>query len=167
MIYKDLNLLTPQFRQKVELWLAENPDVKIFETWRSYTRQLWLYAQGRSRPGAKITWTLKSMHQLGKAVDIGQPYPVSENQWRQLADSAKKYGIDWSYDLFKNERAHFQDDNNPLNPTLMPIPQWAEETVNEMKEAGITTDPNSQVGSLPLYHILAVVAKFVKFIIKK
>jgi len=30
-------------------------------------------------------------------------------QWRKIADSAKKYGIDWGYDLWKRDKPHFQN----------------------------------------------------------
>ena len=35
-------------------------------------------------------------------------------QWRVVADVAKKYGIDWGYDLWKWDQPHFQDNGQPL-----------------------------------------------------
>ncbi len=167
MIYKNLDKLEPKFRQKVELWLAENPQIFITESWRSYTRQLQLYAQGRWADGKIVTWILKSNHQLGLAVDIAfngkRLYPADFAIWQKVADSAKKFGIDWSHDLGWAERAHFQCNKKPLNPIFMSIPPWAEQTVAEMKSAGIETDPKKTVGELPLYHLLAIVRKFIKF----
>ncbi len=105
------------------------------------------------------------MHQLGKAIDIQFAGAIPNpdwSKWRIVADSAKKFGIDWMYDLNKLEKSHFQDDGTPLNPFLMQIPDWAKETVAEMKAAGIETDPQTEVGSMKLYHLMAVIDKFQK-----
>jgi peptidoglycan L-alanyl-D-glutamate endopeptidase CwlK len=42
----------------------------LVETYRPQTRQNYLYAQGRTAPGNKITWTLNSIHTLRNAVDV-------------------------------------------------------------------------------------------------
>ncbi len=147
MIYKDLDKLDPKFRQKVELWLAENPQIFITESWRSYTRQLQLYAQGRWEDGRIVTWTLKSNHQLGLAVDIGfhgkELYPTDWAKWKKVGDSAKKFGIDWSHDLGWAEHAHFQCNGKNLNPIFMQepftIPDWAVPACKKAKEKGIIT----------------------------
>jgi peptidoglycan L-alanyl-D-glutamate endopeptidase CwlK len=44
--------------------------VRIGEVRRSYDRQRWLYAQGRTRPGPVVTWTLDSKHLRGRAFDF-------------------------------------------------------------------------------------------------
>lgn len=44
-------------------------DFTVIEGRRTLARQKELYAQGRTKPGAKVTWTLKSKHIDGKAVD--------------------------------------------------------------------------------------------------
>jgi hypothetical protein len=41
------------------------------------------------------------------------------------------------------------------------IPDWAKPTVKQMLDNKIETDPKTKVGDLPLYHLLAVVKKFV------
>lgn len=51
-------------------------DFKVIEGVRSLERQKFLYAQGRTRPGPKVTWTLNSKHFVnvktgyGHAVDL-------------------------------------------------------------------------------------------------
>lgn len=55
-------------------------DFKVQEGVRSPERQRELYAQGRTKPGKKVTWTLKSNHFIqsdgfGHAADL-VPYPV-------------------------------------------------------------------------------------------
>lgn len=56
-------------------------DFKVLEGVRTPERQKELYAQGRTKPGPKVTWTLTSNHFVnpktgyGHAVDL-VPYPV-------------------------------------------------------------------------------------------
>ncbi len=45
-------------------------DVSVVETVRSQERQDFLYEQGRTRPGAVVTWTRDSAHLSGDAVDV-------------------------------------------------------------------------------------------------
>ena len=70
----DVDALVPYVASRVRTVLARMEargfDPVVFETKRSLDRQLWLYAQGRTRKGPKITWTLTSKHITGKAVDI-------------------------------------------------------------------------------------------------
>ena len=76
MIINSLDKLTGEFKTKSKVLMEVCNALKIrispFETWRSVTRQKWLVAQGKS-------WTLKSKHLEGKAVDrvfktaAGQP----------------------------------------------------------------------------------------------
>lgn len=42
-----------------ECFKAGIVDIFITETFRSQARQNYLYEQGRTRPGQKVTWTLK------------------------------------------------------------------------------------------------------------
>lgn len=71
---RDMNLLHPTFRPRIERWLAKARsagfNVRVTETFRTMERQRWLYASGRSRPGPIVTNTLKSSHRMGIAVDI-------------------------------------------------------------------------------------------------
>lgn len=45
-------------------------DVLVVEGLRSRQRQSELYAQGRTKPGKIVTWTLESKHLQGRAVDL-------------------------------------------------------------------------------------------------
>lgn len=73
---RDLAHLHPQMRQRVQQALekmdAEGLAFRVFEAYRSPERQQWLFAQGRTRPGGKVTnaeaW--QSFHQYGLAVDM-------------------------------------------------------------------------------------------------
>lgn len=44
--------------------------VMVVEGLRSKQRQADLYAQGRTKPGKVVTWTLRSKHLEGRAVDL-------------------------------------------------------------------------------------------------
>lgn len=34
--------------------------------------------------------------------------------WREIAEVANKYGIDWGYDLWETDKPHFQDNGKPF-----------------------------------------------------
>ena len=100
---------------------------------RTFQRQAELYARGRTtneliekgivgiegRPDkSRITWTLKSYHMTGNAFDI-YCYFDGRASWdmkylepiaRHLIKVASDYGIilNWGYDLWKKDGAHFQ-----------------------------------------------------------
>ena len=42
----------------------------VVETYRSQVRKNYLYSQGRTAPGAKVTWTQSSIHTQRNAVDV-------------------------------------------------------------------------------------------------
>lgn len=53
-------------------------DFMVLEGVRTVARQKQLYAQGRTAPGNIVTWTMRSKHIEGKAVDL-VPWPVDWN----------------------------------------------------------------------------------------
>jgi hypothetical protein len=58
-----------RWKRQVE---AEFPqfEVILLETRRTEARQRWLFAQGRTRKGKIVTWTMDSRHRFGLAVDF-------------------------------------------------------------------------------------------------
>jgi hypothetical protein len=73
---RSLEHLEYGFRVKVNkllsaMW-AKGYDAVAFETLRSAKRQAWLYSIGRTRQRNRkpVTFTLRSNHQSGRAVDI-------------------------------------------------------------------------------------------------
>lgn len=56
----------------------------VVEGLRSKARQQELYAQGRTKPGKVVTWTLKSKHIDGKAVDLA-PVVNGQIDWNDLS----------------------------------------------------------------------------------
>lgn len=82
----------PDLVRVVELCLHKYTpiDFTVIEGVRSLTRQKELYAQGRTKPGPKVTWSMQSRHLVQKggfgcAVDIG-PFDVKGNiLWNDTA----------------------------------------------------------------------------------
>ena len=85
-------------------------DFTVMEGVRTLERQRELYAQGRTAPGKIVTWTMKSRHIEGKAVDL-VPYPLDWNdieKFNKIKDAmfqaAKeldvnlRWGADWDGD---------------------------------------------------------------------
>lgn len=72
---RDTAALAPELQQKlgrvVQRMKTEfGHDVTVVETVRSQARQDALYEQGRTQPGAVVTWTRDSAHTRGEAVDV-------------------------------------------------------------------------------------------------
>jgi len=102
MPVRDMQLLLPSFRERVELVLerlrARGFDPVVWETYRSPARAKQLVARRRSRVRGL------SMHCYGAAVDI-----ISESRkwsWPQffnaLGDEAKRLGLTWGGDWNAN-----------------------------------------------------------------
>lgn len=66
-----LNILAQeQLKAALETIKKQGVNPLVLETKRSKERQAWLYAQGRTRPGNIVTWTMNSIHITGFAVDL-------------------------------------------------------------------------------------------------
>ena len=101
--------LHPVFREKARALLdtleAERLPFRLFEGFRSPERQHYLYAQGRTRPGAIVTkarpWT--SYHQYGLAGDFvifeqgawsWDAGGVNAKRWKRLAEAGRQLGLE-------------------------------------------------------------------------
>ncbi|MBL9180983.1 MAG: D-alanyl-D-alanine carboxypeptidase family protein [Verrucomicrobiaceae bacterium] len=109
----DTSVLHPVVRQKVAQVLAqleaEGIPLRVFESYRTPTRQAHLYAQGRTRSGNKVTnaeaW--ESYHQYGLAVDLvffengewhwgkNQQHSRMYDRMHQIARSAGLEPLSW------------------------------------------------------------------------
>lgn len=116
----------PDLAEVVSLAIAyTTQDFSVLEGVRTLARQKALYAQGRTKPGKKVTWTLKSKHMknpltgYGHAVDL-IPYPVDWNDTAKfdaialaMFKAAKQLGIplrwgaDWDMDGDVRERGEY------------------------------------------------------------
>ncbi|MER2172844.1 MAG: M15 family metallopeptidase [Psychrobacillus psychrodurans] len=99
-----------------ECYKAGIQNIFITETYRSPTRQKYLYGQGRTRPGQVVTWTLNSNHSSRLAWDIaiGPPAALYDlNTLNKVGTIARKLGITWGGDWSKNiDRPHFEIKSN-------------------------------------------------------
>ncbi len=87
-------------------------NIFITETYRSQERQKYLYAQGRTRPGQIVTWTLDSNHKSRLAWDIAVGPPQSLYDvvtLTRVGAIARKLGITWGGDwVGRIDRPHFE-----------------------------------------------------------
>lgn len=132
--------------------LLTNPYVKLRFSWvlRTPEQQKEMYAQGRygdKRP--KVTWTLKSFHMLGLAVDIVLLIDKDKNgsfesvswdvakdwdndgipDWLEVVKIFEKYGWDWGVRNSKGKRIdlpHFQRTFGYTKKELFALPRDSE-----------------------------------------
>lgn len=99
-----------------ECYKAGIRNIFITETYRSPERQKYLYAQGRTRPGLIVTWTLNSNHSSRLAWDIACSSPLALYDILTLTKVgaiARKLGIEWGGDWKNNiDRPHFEVKSN-------------------------------------------------------
>jgi len=128
MRINSLNLLYPPIgtvlRQALSAARIQALHAYAFETWRSTERQAFLYAQGRTTDGARVTWVRPgfSYHEYGVAVDLvfdGSSRDGIQWAWEgkyaedhrvdyvALASIMKAHGFEWLGDR-GTEMAHFQ-----------------------------------------------------------
>jgi len=95
-----------------ECFKAGIKNIFITETYRSQERQNYLYAQGRTRPGQIVTWTLNSNHKSRLAWDIavGPPQSLYDvTTLTRVGAIARKLGITWGGDWVGSiDRPHFE-----------------------------------------------------------
>ena len=87
-------------------------NIFITETYRPQERENYLYAQGRTRPGQIVTWTLDSNHKSRLAWDIavGPPHSLYDvATLTRVGAIARKIGITWGGDWVGSiDRPHFE-----------------------------------------------------------
>lgn len=112
---RDINELLPVAQKACNLFLSEckkaGLDIFITETYRSQARQNYLYEQGRSRAGQKVTWTKNSRHTSRLAWDIAVNKPKSLYDVATLikaGEIAKKLGITWGGNWDTPDMPHFE-----------------------------------------------------------
>lgn len=77
-----------------------------------------MYAQGRTKEGSKVTWTLDSYHQYGLAVDlvayVDGAFTWEDRYYSDIAKAMKEViekhdlPIEWGFDLWGKDKPHFQ-----------------------------------------------------------
>lgn len=119
---RDLAELTPAAQLACRLLFQECvkvgiDDIFITETFRSQARQNYLYEQGRTRPGSKVTWTLTSNHTSRRAWDIAVAPPrnlYDISTLSKVGAIAKKLGITWGgyWPSSRYDAPHFEIPTN-------------------------------------------------------
>lgn len=99
----------------------EGIDILIYCTYRSSQEQAELYAQGRTEPGPKVTWTLSSKH--NEVDDVGRPaskafdcVPIVKGNavwndydlWEKIGFLGKSFGLRWGGDWKYRDCPHFE-----------------------------------------------------------
>lgn len=144
-------LLHPLMRERVTAWLvdcnARGSHVLITDGYRSPAEQASLWAKGRTKPGepcmhhgmrraigtcgahpfgAAVTWTTKSWHLCGRAVDIAHvasdgriSWPGEPSAWQPIANLASRHGLEWGFAVWGKDMPHFMyradADGRPLS----------------------------------------------------
>lgn len=117
---RDISELTPTAQKACNLFLEKckmsGLNVLITETYRSQERQNYLYEQGRTRPGNKVTWTKNSRHTSRRAWDICQNVKGKEYAdsgfFKACGQIAKELGITWGGTWKQADTPHFEIDTN-------------------------------------------------------
>jgi peptidoglycan LD-endopeptidase CwlK len=137
-LQRSIELLKPEFRDKVKLLLQQLDEkgIKYYinETLRERGVQLAYYAQGRQpliavntlrkqsglwlineKENEKcITWTMKSKHLDGLAIDIcpvkdGKPWwTAPDEKWKEIAEISKSLGLNAGYYWKQHDNPHHQ-----------------------------------------------------------
>ena len=113
---RDIKELTPEAQKACNLFMAEckkqGLNVLITETYRSQERQNYLYEQGRTRAGNKVTWTTHSRHTSRRAWDICKNLKGHEYDdtlfFKKCGEVARKLGITWGGDWTSPDMPHFE-----------------------------------------------------------
>lgn len=186
---RDINELTPTAQRACRLFLkkCEEAGLNIFitETYRSQERQNELYAQGRTKPGNIVTWTLNSRHTSRRAWDIAVNGPVLYDMSviRKAGEIGKQLGITWGGIWSPPDYAHFEVTNdwkapeeveevtqeqfNQMMETYIadrnkkPVSDWAKNDVEKAKAAGIT-DGTMPQGFATREQVISMIARAVE-----
>lgn len=142
--YRGVSDLRPGAREACEAFLKvcqdAGLDIFLTETYRSKERQEELYAQGRTKPGIVVTWTLRSMHMERCAWDISFK-STGYDELGKFYDAgriADALGIEWGGNWKTPDRPHFQYEKGVfVMPTAL---VEAEQLAKKAKEKGIITD---------------------------
>lgn len=112
--------LKPELQQKTEIIIEEmfkqGHAVMVFQGFRSFAEQDYLYEQGRTRPGNIVTNAKagQSRHNFGEAVDMvfmvdGKPSWAGHHPWALMGRIGKESGLIWGGDWISFiDRPHFQ-----------------------------------------------------------
>lgn len=162
---RDIDELLPVAQKAIRLFFQEcyRAGIAIFvtETYRSQERQKYLYAQGRTRPGNIVTWTLDSYHKNRLAWDIaastlnGNTNIYNTTIIKKAGAIANKLGITWGGNWKNNlDYPHFEVSSNwsiPKGyklegkvsiPTRSNVPITMVNSINQLPRPELNVDDN-------------------------
>lgn len=142
--YFGLDKLIPEMKERVELFLRKAKEaglnIGITETYRTSARQKYLYAQGRTRPGKVVTWTLQSKHLIGEAIDvvfIVNGKTTYSGDWASLASIGESAGLSWGGRWKSPDMPHFE-----FNHDIMTLKDWELEAQEFVVKNGLSNGEN-------------------------
>jgi peptidoglycan LD-endopeptidase CwlK len=101
-------------RELIALCKAEGIDLRVTSTLRTFQQQAELYAQGRTKPGKKVTNAKpgQSWHNYGLAFDVCPFYrdkpSWNSRHWERIGTLGKQLGLSWGGDWLRPDRPHFE-----------------------------------------------------------
>lgn len=113
---KNLATVQPQLaklgRELLRRLAAEGLTFKVTSGNRTQAEQDALYAQGRTKPGPKVTWTRKSRHIGGRAIDLtlfSGKNPVWESKhYKRAGEIGEELGLIWGGRWKTPDQPHFE-----------------------------------------------------------
>ena len=101
-------------RELLRRLAAEGLTFKVIQGRRTPAEQAALYAKGRTAPGPKVTWTLKSRHLTGRAIDLalfqGKNVVWESKHYNRAGEIGEELGLVWGgrWKGGKTDKPHFE-----------------------------------------------------------
>jgi peptidoglycan L-alanyl-D-glutamate endopeptidase CwlK len=115
---KNLATVQPQLqrlgRELLRRLAAEGLTFKVIQGRRTQAEQDALWAKGRTKPGPKVTWTLKSRHLTGRAIDLalfqGKNVVWESKHYTRAGEIGEELGLVWGgrWKGGKTDKPHFE-----------------------------------------------------------
>jgi peptidoglycan L-alanyl-D-glutamate endopeptidase CwlK len=115
---KNLATVQPQLqrlgRELLRRLAAEGLTFKVIQGRRTPAEQAALFAKGRTAPGPKVTWTLKSRHLTGRAIDLalfsGKNVVWESKHYTRAGQIGEELGLVWGgrWKGGKTDKPHFE-----------------------------------------------------------